>query len=123
MPRMHDHTILVVEDDADVRGAVVAVLESRGYDVVEASDGRVALEQLRGGRRFCLILLDLFMPGMNGWDFRAEQLKDPRLAQVPVLVISADALAAQHARASGVIGAMTKPIEFDRLIQVIEAHC
>lgn len=117
------HTILVVDDDNDVRGALMAVLESHGYQVVEARDGRDALEQLRSGRIFCLILLDLCMPGMNGWDFRAEQLKDPRLAQVPVLVVSADGVAAQHARATGVIGAMTKPIEFDRLIAVIEQHC
>jgi CheY-like chemotaxis protein len=122
MPPTHVHRILVVEDDDDVRGALVAVLESRGYRVVEASDGGDALAQLREGGPFCLILLDLFMPVMNGWDFRVEQLKDPRLAQVPVLVITADALAAQQ-HPQGVIGAMTKPIDFDRLMQVVERYC
>jgi CheY-like chemotaxis protein len=120
----HDHRILVVEDDDDVRGALVAVLESHGYRVAEACDGRDALAQLREGTGFCLILLDLFMPVMNGWDFRVEQLKDPRLAQVPVLVITADALAVQQqAQRAGVVGAMTKPIDFDRLMEVIERHC
>jgi CheY-like chemotaxis protein len=117
------HRILVVEDDADVRGALAVVLESQGYDVVEAGDGHEALHRLRSGASVCLILLDIFMPGMDGWTFRTEQMKDPALAGIPVLVITADSSAARTALAGGAISAMTKPIEFDRLLRLVEQHC
>jgi CheY-like chemotaxis protein len=113
----------VIDDEADVREALAAVLESEGYSVVQAAGGREALHQLRGEESFCLILLDLFMPGMNGWAFREEQMKDPRLAGIPVLVVSADPAAARRALTHGVVGAMTKPVEFDRLLRIVEAHC
>jgi len=118
-----DRSILIVEDDPDVRGALAAVLESEGYCVVEAADGREALRRLRDTCSVCLILLDLFMPEMNGWEFRAEQMKDPDLAAIPVLIISADSAAAKRAITPGVVAAMTKPVEFPRLLEVIEQHC
>jgi CheY-like chemotaxis protein len=117
------HRILVVEDDEDVRGALAVVLESRGYDVVEARDGGEALHRLRSGANVCLILLDIFMPGMDGWAFRTEQMKDPALARIPVLVITADSTAARTAVAGGAVSAMTKPIEFDQLLRLVEQHC
>jgi len=122
---LHDpaESILVVEDDADVRGAVAAILEAHGYQVVQAENGRQALQHLRGSTPFCLILLDLFMPDMNGWEFRAEQMKDPALARIPVLVLTADSVAAKRAVTPGVVAAMTKPVEFDRLLQVVDQHC
>jgi CheY-like chemotaxis protein len=120
----HGRRVLVVEDDADLRGALAAVLEVEGYVVVEAAHGAQALEQLRAAAStFCMILLDLFMPTMNGWAFRAEQMKDPDLAAIPVVVVSADATAATKARALGVVDYMTKPIDFDRLLSVVERHC
>ena len=120
---MHDDKILIVEDDPDVRGALAAVLEDQGYGVVEAENGRQALEQLRSGTEFCLILLDLFMPEMNGWAFRAEQMSDPRLASIPVVVISADSAAAKRAVSPGIVAAMTKPVEFGSLLDVVGQHC
>jgi CheY-like chemotaxis protein len=117
-------SILLVEDDPDVRDAVVALLEAAGYRVVAAEHGREALARLRtDASAFCMILLDLFMPEMNGWTFRTEQMRDPALAGIPVLVLSADSHAAQRAITPGVVGAMTKPIEFDRLLEVIAKHC
>jgi CheY-like chemotaxis protein len=116
-------SILIVEDDPDVRGALAAVLESEGYRVLEAGDGRQALRRLRDSTSICLILLDLFMPEMNGWEFRAEQMKDPELAAIPVLVISADSAAAKRAITPGVVAAMTKPVEFPSLLEVIGQHC
>jgi len=115
-------SVLVVEDDHDVRGALTTLLETHGYRVVEAENGRQALQHLRE-TIVCLILLDLFMPEMNGWAFRAEQMKDARLAGIPVVVISADSSAAQRAVTPGVVAAMTKPIEFDRLLQILGQHC
>ena len=115
--------VLVVDDDPDLRGALAAIVEGAGYDVVEAEHGRQALEHLRSGMTFCLIVLDLFMPEMNGWAFRAEQTKDPHLAPIPVVVISADTRSAERATALGVVTALTKPVDVDRLLQVLGKHC
>lgn len=115
-------SVLVVEDDDDVRGAVATLLETHGYRVLEAENGREALQHLREAM-VCVILLDLFMPVMNGWGFREEQMKDARLAAIPVVVISADSAAAERAVGPGVVAAMTKPIEFDRLLQIVGQHC
>src|SRR5207245_3465087 len=100
-------SILIVEDDADVRGALTAVLESEGYSAAG----------------FCMILLDLWMPVMNGWEFRAEQLKDPTLAEVPVIVVTADHFAAKSATALAAVECMTKPVEIDHLLVQIERYC
>jgi CheY-like chemotaxis protein len=122
---MHDThgSVLIVEDEADVRESLAAVLESEGYRVIEADNGEAALRQLRGPDQFCLILLDLFMPIMNGWTFREEQLRDPELAEIPVVVITADAAAARRASTLGVADAMTKPLDFDRLLMLVARHC
>jgi CheY-like chemotaxis protein len=80
--------VLVVDDDADIRELLVEFLGSEGYDVAAAGDGVEALERARAHRPD-VILLDLMMPGMNGWEFRDVQLRDADLADVPVIVISA----------------------------------
>ncbi|HYD47274.1 MAG TPA: response regulator [Terriglobales bacterium] len=113
----------MVDDDEDIRGAVATFLELHGYTVCEASNGREALHYLADPERICLILLDLFMPEMNGWAFRQEQAKDARAAQIPVIVISADSAAARQAASTGVIAALTKPVEFDTLLDVVSQHC
>ncbi len=120
---MGTHGVLIVEDDDDIRAAFTAYLEGAGFTVVEAGDGEEALRALRSGTRFCLILLDLFMPGMNGWMFRAEQLRDPVLAQVPVVVISADARTDRKAAELGAVAHLQKPVDFERLVSVVEQHC
>ena len=120
----HGRRVLVVEDDADVRGALAAVLEVAGYQVVEAAHGGEALDHLRAASKsFCMILLDLFMPTMNGWAFRAEQMKDPAMAAIPVIVVSADASAATRARSLGIAHSLTKPIDFDQLLSLVGEHC
>ena len=116
-------SVLLVEDDDDVRGAVAAVLEGEGHRVVEATHGAEALQCLRGSTLVCMILLDLWMPVMNGFEFRAEQLKDPALAAVPVVVITADRAAARKATDLGVLACMTKPIEFEQLLGFLEQYC
>ena len=118
------HTVLLVEDDDDVRGAYAAYLEGAGYIVIEAGDGSEALQRLRAAPdSFCLILLDLFMPTMNGWAFRAEQLRDPDLAAIPVVVISADARTEQNAGQLGALAHLKKPIDVDALVSLVDAHC
>ena len=81
--------ILVVDDDSDVREALGEVLAEEGYDTRLFESGRAALAFLRGGGDPSLILLDMMMPEMNGWQFREEQLKDERLRDIPVVVITA----------------------------------
>ena len=86
------HAIVVVDDDTDVREALGEVLAEEGYDTRLFENGRAALDFLRDGGRKChpsLILLDLMMPEMSGWQFREEQLKDQRLRDIPVVVITA----------------------------------
>jgi CheY-like chemotaxis protein len=80
--------VLVVDDDRDNRELLVELLASEGYLVSSASDGRRALAEARA-KRPDVILLDLMMPVMNGWEFRDAQLRDPDLARVPVVVVSA----------------------------------
>ena len=119
----HDKSILIVEDDDDVREAIAAFLEGEGYPVVEARHGEEALRCLRSSTKFCLILLDLFMPVMNGWSFRAEQLQDAKLAGIPVIVVSADAGAPQKAVDLGAVDAMVKPIHLEQLRASVETYC
>jgi CheY-like chemotaxis protein len=85
--------ILLVDDDDDLRVTMSAVLEQCGYRVVQAADGRQALDYLQAGGRPSLILLDLMMPNMNGWQFQAEREKDPALAAIPLIAVTASRLA------------------------------
>lgn len=116
--------VMIIEDEADVRESLAAVLETEGYPVIEAEHGLDALQHLRtAADEVCMILLDLFMPVMNGWAFRDEQVRDPVLAAIPVVVITADPAAARRAAALGVVDAMTKPIDFERLLTLVAKHC
>lgn len=81
---------MVVEDDMDIRRGIALALALEGYEVVEAADGREALQKLRECAPPAAIFLDLKMPGMNGWQFRDEQRRDPELAKIPVIVVSAE---------------------------------
>jgi CheY-like chemotaxis protein len=87
MPALHP--ILIVDDDMDVREVVGELLADEGYETRMCPNGRAALELLRHGARPRLILLDLMMPEMDGWQFRAEQLRDPDLRGIPVVVMTA----------------------------------
>jgi CheY-like chemotaxis protein len=116
--------ILIVEDDFDIREALTQILEEEGYAVRGAANGREALDLVASeDPKPKLILLDLMMPVMNGWQFRAEQLKDPGLASVPVLVISADPQVQPKAASLGVAGLLKKPIALDDLLEAVKTHC
>jgi CheY-like chemotaxis protein len=80
--------VLVVDDEREIREAISEILREEGYDVVAAADGREALLRLREFHP-SLVLLDLMMPGMNGWEFRAEQMGDPSVSSIPVIIVSA----------------------------------
>jgi CheY-like chemotaxis protein len=113
---------LVVDDDADIREALVDVLVDHGYCARAVANGREALESLRRGALPSLILLDLMMPIMDGATFRREQLSDPDLKDVPVVVISAGNDLQRHASSLGVVDTMRKPIDLERLLATIARH-
>ncbi|HET9595032.1 MAG TPA: response regulator [Anaeromyxobacteraceae bacterium] len=112
---MADRTVMVVEDDAVIREMVLQVLASEGFTAVGAGNGEEALRQLRTDHlQPALILLDLVMPVMNGWQFRTEQLRDPELAAIPVVVMSATDDGAVRAE-----DRVPKPFDIDQLVEVV----
>jgi CheY-like chemotaxis protein len=113
-------TILLVEDDFDVREALAETLREEGYAVDCACDGEEALEYLRDGHRPGLILLDLMMPRMSGSEFRMVQKVDPSLRDLPVVLLSADSRMEDKARALEAAGAIRKPIDLPELLATIE---
>jgi len=113
--------ILVVEDDPLIREAMTAVLEMDGFEVAAAADGNEALCLLRVVVP-CIILLDLEMPGMDGWGFRAEQIQDGGLARIPVVVLSGRSDAARQALMLHVAAGLQKPLDLDALRRLILEH-
>ena len=115
--------VLIIEDDTDLRQALSQVLADEGYRVGGAEHGLHALEQLRHGPRPCLILLDLTMPVMNGWQFREEQRQDPDLASIPVVVISAGANLSEQVVPLGIQDYIRKPIQLGQLLATVQRYC
>ena len=114
---------MIVEDDRDVREAIAEALSDHGHTVIEAGNGAEALRALRDGRPPPeLILLDIMMPVMDGWQFRAEQVKDPVLAPIPVIVLSAHAAGADAASDMAVTAFLKKPVRLDALLDAIGKH-
>ncbi|GEJ57746.1 response regulator [Anaeromyxobacter diazotrophicus] len=108
-------TVMVVEDDVCVRELVMEILGAGGFTAVGARNGQEALQHLRQGLiQPALILLDLMMPVMDGRQFRAEQLEDPRLARIPVVVMSASDDGEVRAE-----GRVAKPFELQALLDVV----
>lgn len=114
--------LMVVDDDEDIRESYVLFLESAGYEVSTAQNGVVALERLRSGSRPSLIMIDLMMPVMNGWDLRAELLADPSLADIPVVVFSGDYRELARTPPPAIVGVFRKPVDLDALLQTIARH-
>jgi CheY-like chemotaxis protein len=112
-------TILVVEDDEDLRGVMADVLADEGYDVLGAAEGGEALRLLRGGAPVELILLDLVMPGMDGPAFRAAQLADPVIAGIPVVLLTAGGERRPVELAD--LHCLRKPVELDHLTRTVAA--
>lgn len=116
-------SILVVEDDPELLSSLSEVLESEGYQVAGARHGLEALGRLRGGTRPSVILLDLMMPIMNGWQFRYEQRQDSDLAKIPVVVVSAKSDSRQHAEWLEADGYISKPIDLNVLLGTLRRYC
>jgi CheY-like chemotaxis protein len=110
--------VLIVDDDPDLLDVTSFVLEGEGFPVETARDGAEALERLRAGRLPAVVLLDLMMPVMNGYQFLEEVAKDPSLKEIPVVVLTAASLM-EVPRALKV---MHKPIDLGLLVKVVERY-
>jgi CheY-like chemotaxis protein len=116
-------SILVVDDDPDVRASLTEVLSDEGYRVTGVSNGREALEVLRKATRPSLILLDMMMPDMDGWRFRVEQQKRPELASIPVVLLSGHGNVRDAALALGAADYLRKPLSIENLLEIAERYC
>lgn len=115
--------ILIVEDDHDVAQSVAEVLESSGYGTGIAANGREALDYLEKNTQTDLILLDMMMPVMDGWQFREEQRKLPAFDSIPVVIVTADGNARGKAEAIQAAGLVSKPVTIDGLLNEVERIC
>lgn len=112
-------SVLVVDDDVDVRSAVAEALLDEGIEVTTAENGRAALATLRSGMLPDVILLDIMMPEMDGWAFRAEQQRDPELDAIPVVVFTAYGVPRETAEEVAASAYLKKPVRLDELLQTL----
>jgi CheY-like chemotaxis protein len=113
-------SILVVEDDDDIRNAIVDLLETEGYSCEYAVNGKDALDKLNIISKPCLVLLDMMMPIMNGREFLDTVMKDSHLAPIPVLIVSA---VADKTNTEGSVGFLKKPIDIEVVLKVVGQYC
>jgi CheY-like chemotaxis protein len=114
---------LIVEDDDDQRESLVDLLQAEGYRAAGVPNGQEALEELRQGPPPCLILLDLMMPVMNGWEFREQQRLDPALAAIPVAVVTGVRGSRDQVAALGAVHYFQKPVDPAALLATVSEYC
>jgi CheY-like chemotaxis protein len=113
--------VLIVEDDEDLRDMMAQMLTIEGFAATAVANGREALDYLHQAIKPHVILLDLMMPVMDGWEFRRRQQADPDLAPVPVIVLSA--LDQSRAAPVDACAFLKKPLDFDRLLELVRDYC
>jgi CheY-like chemotaxis protein len=121
-PAVSPCPVLIVEDDPDLREMMAQLLTLEGFHTAAVANGREALNYLQTGDHPPeVILLDLMMPVMDGWEFRRQQQANPAVADVPVIVLSA----LDQSRAANVNAAafLKKPLDFDRLLELVRRYC
>ncbi len=111
-------TVLVVDDDADIRESLQLLLEDEGYDVRTAADGREAIAMMESELP-CFVILDLMMPVMDGWEVACCMHDDARLDAIPVCVVTATPEWAP----TDTVCVMRKPIDVQTLLDVVHKHC
>jgi CheY-like chemotaxis protein len=120
-PEPKRKTLLVVDDNALCLEGLATLLSAAGYDVLTAVDGMEALAVLREQQRADVVLLDMMLPVLDGWAFLKEQQRDPELASIPVIIVSAISIgSAEWARSLGAAGFVRKPTEVAPIVKVIE---
>ena len=113
-------TVFIIEDDVDTREMIAKFLELEGYHVELASNGRQALDRFNDGADACVILLDLMMPVMDGWQFRREQKLDADIAGIPLVVITATGKRPVLIDAAELV---MKPLDLTQLFEAIARYC
>lgn len=123
MSPVHDQVILYVEDEIDTRDAVSFALEQQGFRVFGVANGQTALDYLRSSPAPCLILLDLMVPVLDGWQFMAVRARDPELMAIPVVIVSAHMSIQRQTTPLKAAGYLTKPIDMDLLFSTVRKYC
>jgi CheY-like chemotaxis protein len=116
---MSGRTVLVVDDDRDIRDALSDVLSDESYTVVCAADGEEGMARLRAEPPPAVILLDWMMPRCDGGCFLRQQRADPSVASIPVVLLTADPRALAHSAENGVQARLSKPVSLDELLAVV----
>jgi CheY-like chemotaxis protein len=113
----------VVDDTNSVRDALVTLFRNEGYEARGARDGVEALRLLRNGFSASLVVLDMLMPEMDGWDFRRVQRRDPALADIPVVILTSVVNPMLEAKKLRAVAGFRKPIDVYALLEVVTEHC
>jgi CheY-like chemotaxis protein len=116
-------TVLIIDDADATRTGLVRLFQLRGYKTKEAVNGAEGIERLREEPRTDVVVLDLMMPGTNGYWFRDQQLKDPALADIPVIVFTGAVEADTLRRRMGVADVFCKPVSVDAVLEAVNRHC
>jgi CheY-like chemotaxis protein len=121
---MRPPCVLVVDDNEDIRESLMNFLQDHGFSAAGAKNGRDALTKLSAAQPPpCLIILDMMMPIMDGWAFREAQLRDPGLAGIPVVIVSAYKDMLRMIEGLKVKDHLPKPLDLDALLDVVREHC
>ena len=123
MTRPKEGPVLVVDDDEPFRTEIVEALQRSGYSVVSAGDGREALEYLRGDNTPALVILDMMMPLMEGWTLFEAVKRDPRLASLPIVLLTCLGDGQEQIPAQDVTGYLKKPVRMTKLLSIAAEHC
>ena len=115
--------ILVVDDSTSVRNALVTLFRNEGYEARGARDGMEALRLLRNGFDASLVVLDMMMPQMDGWDFCQAQRRDPALADIPVIILTSVVNPMLEAKKLHAVAGFRKPLDVYALLEAVSEHC
>ena len=116
-------SVMVVEDDPMIRTSLVELLEAEGYQVIGVENGQAAMNHLKSGNTLpAVILLDVMMPIMDGWQFRTQQLSDVKISKIPVIVVTADGNARDKAVVMNAQGWINKPFKIDEILEAVAKY-
>src|SRR5438105_15743038 len=120
----HMGIVMIVEDDEETASGLAEILELLGYRSEVAENGKVALTRLRDSPgKYCLVLLDVMMPVMDGWDFLMQRRADETLAKIPVVVLTAAVDAGAKAADTGAVAVLPKPVDTAKLSTMVRQYC
>lgn len=122
-PGQEENRVFLIEDDQDIRSSIIEVLEDEGIPIDWATNGEEAMQKLLAAKsKPSLILLDLRLPVKDGFQFRSEQLSNPQLADIPVVVISADGRLEEKTESLGISGLLRKPVDIEQLVNTVRKN-